>query len=379
MDGVEPAGRGEGAEAPGDPDAPGPPADDPVAGDETPWAPAPAGCIDDDADGACVADDCDDDNRGVRPGGFEACNGVDDDCDDATDEGLNDTVCGLGACRVTAPNCLDGRPNRCVPGPPSDELCDGIDDDCDGTVDEDAASDLCGVGACARSAECVGGQPGGCTPGEPVDEQCNDVDDDCDGTLNEGFAAEAVHSTYTELSAHHAFCNGSGSRIGAQCDAAMHRLCAARSCKTSGFGPLENSGDVAHVGCVIGERLDPSWAELAAAHDVCDGSREQRGPNCNAAIHRFCAGAGFVSGFGPVWVAGDQAQITCLRSAVAEVVHTTYAELAGHHPPCNANPQRIGPDCNAAISRLCRSRGFSTGYGPVENSGGAAAVTCVRP
>jgi hypothetical protein len=212
-----------------------------------------------------------------------------------------------------------------------------------------------------------------------MQESCNDVDDDCDGVLNEGFGAEAVNSTYTELQRHHALCDGLGGRIGPECDAAMHRFCAARGCKNSGFGPLENSGDVAHVGCVQGVRLDPTWAELAAAHEVCDGQRERRGTNCNAAIHRFCSRSGFVSGFGPVWIAEDQVQITCLTAAVGEVVHVTYPELSQHHGPCNANPQRMGPDCNAAISRLCRSRGFQTGFGPVESSGDAAVVTCVRP
>ena len=157
----------------------------------------------------------------------------------------------------------------------------------------------------------------------------------------------------------------------------MHRLCAAQPCKDSGFGPLENSGDVAHAGCVTGERLDPSWAALALAHEGCDGAGERRGPSCNAAIHRHCQSAGFVTGFGPVWATGDGAQITCLAQASME--STTYSSLTRHHPPCDGVGQRMGPDCNAAISRFCRSLGAATGFGPVENSGDSALVACVTP
>jgi len=79
----------------------------------------------------------------------EVCNGVDDDCDGAVDEGLGTIACGTGQCQNTVPACVGGSPNNCTPGAPSAETCDGIDNDCDGTVDEG--------NPCPMGFICVGG------------------------------------------------------------------------------------------------------------------------------------------------------------------------------------------------------------------------------
>jgi hypothetical protein len=56
----------------------------------------------------------------------EVCNGLDDNCNGAIDEGIN---------------CTPG----CVPTDPVDE-CNGIDDDCDGAIDEGFLSSYCTAG-----------------------------------------------------------------------------------------------------------------------------------------------------------------------------------------------------------------------------------------
>ena len=38
-----------------------------------------------------------------------------------------------------------------------------------------------------------------------------------------------------------------------------------------------------------------AYAELSSHHAPCDGVGERWGPNCNAAIHRYCSAHGFVS------------------------------------------------------------------------------------
>ena len=111
----------------------------------------------------------------VTPG-TETCNGLDDDCDNAVDEGLG------ASCTCT----------------PTTEVCNNQDDDCDGNVDEGALPGVgteCGfgVGECAPGAlacqagqlVCVGGQG-------PVTEVCNTLDDDCDS-----FTDEVALSCYT--------------------------------------------------------------------------------------------------------------------------------------------------------------------------------------
>ncbi|HRI69499.1 MAG TPA: MopE-related protein, partial [Polyangium sp.] len=121
--------------------------------------------------------------------GSEACNGLDDDCNGTVDNGIAPLNCGVGACAVTAPGCVNGTPGTCTPGQPNTETCNGIDDDCNGTVDNGIAPLNCGVGACAVTAPgCVNGMPGTCTPGQPNTETCNGIDDDCDGTVDNGIA-----------------------------------------------------------------------------------------------------------------------------------------------------------------------------------------------
>ncbi|MDW8247054.1 MAG: hypothetical protein RMJ84_10795 [Sandaracinaceae bacterium] len=119
-----------------------------------------------------------------------------------------------------------------------------------------------------------------------------------------------------------------------------------------------------------------TYSHLQSLHPQCNGSSERWGANCNSAIHRFCSRDGCTqSGFGPVENSGDHLQVICING---QVIHTTYSALSGHHPSCNGTAERWGANCNAAIHRFCRSIGFESGFGPVENSGGNATIVCAR-
>jgi hypothetical protein len=124
------------------------------------------------------------------PLAMEQCNGLDDTCNGAVDEGLGSSSCGVGACARVAQNCLGGMTQTCKPGDAGTELCNNIDDDCDGIVDDHIvpATLTCGVGACQRTvASCAGGVTQTCTAGSPGTEVCNGIDDNCNGMTDETF------------------------------------------------------------------------------------------------------------------------------------------------------------------------------------------------
>jgi len=116
----------------------------------------------------------------------EICDGKDNDCDTAIDEGLGSTTCGVGACVVSVDNCVGGQVQVCLPGTPGTEVCDLVDNDCDGVADEDLGVSTCGVGACSVAVlNCVDGQVQECVPGTPTAETCDLLDNDCDGVADE--------------------------------------------------------------------------------------------------------------------------------------------------------------------------------------------------
>ncbi len=148
----------------------------------------------------------------------EQCNNIDDDCDGQTDEGLPLNACG-GPCGAPVPEEIcDGIDNDCdglidtndpsyATGPDGScpctvEICDGIDNDCDGLIDTNDPDYQVPAGGCGGFPNVGQCQPGHwecgpnpdngnrteeyCTGGVgPEPETCNGLDDDCNGEIDD--------------------------------------------------------------------------------------------------------------------------------------------------------------------------------------------------
>jgi hypothetical protein len=159
----------------------------------------------------CTAVECNSNNQVVSA--ETLCDGVDNDCDGATDENLismvnncgacgNDCadvagehvaslVCVLGECRVNKCEAgyhnLDGNLSceygSCIETGSEGTVCNGVDDDCDGLTDNGAATT----------------------------EVCDGVDNDCDGQTDEGMTAPDIcNSRCPAATSHVSQCYGAG-------------------------------------------------------------------------------------------------------------------------------------------------------------------------
>jgi hypothetical protein len=167
------------------------------------------------------SDDCDDSRDTVAPGALEVCDGLDNDCDDDTDEdvtttffldgdddGYGDAGFTIAACEPPdsyTDNALDCNDTDASVHPAGTEACDGVDNDCDGEIDEDSATDALtyyrdadadGFGTITDPASACAVPTGFVDNAHDCDdhdndihpdaaEHCDEEDNNCDGSIDE--------------------------------------------------------------------------------------------------------------------------------------------------------------------------------------------------
>ncbi|HEX6245263.1 MAG TPA: MopE-related protein, partial [Polyangiales bacterium] len=263
--------------------------------------------------------DCNDASAAVRPGLSDAlCNGVDNDCDGATDENYVSASCATGQagiCSAGTQQCSTGVVTCVRTLTPSldDSLCNGLDDDCSGQVDEDYAPSSCGtglLGVCsAGTSQCsAGAESCGQNVAASGSDACDGLDNDCDGSSDENF-------------------------VSASCSTGLPGICAA--------GTTQCSAGV------------PSCAQttLAAASDAsCNGTDD----DCNGQVDEDYAPHATSCGVGACAASGTS-------SCVAGVEGSSCS--AGSPAASDASCDGVDDDCDGQADEDYASQATSCGQG----------------
>jgi hypothetical protein len=242
-----------------------------------------------DGDGFCPSDqcddtslfggDCDDSNPDANPAAAEACDGIDNDCDDRIDEAFD--VDQDGFFDGLAPECilnyppemLDCNDQLAVINPGAEEACDGTDTDCNGIVDDGLDVDNDGYRICDTPADCDDADPN-IYPNAP--EICNGEDTNCNGFPDDGVGLEFSDTDGDGWSE----CSGDCDDTEFTVNPGVVEACddTDNDCDGEVDEGLDNDGDGipgAHPGCLAAfgavDCDDDNPALYPGAPEICDG------------------------------------------------------------------------------------------------------------
>jgi len=303
-----------------------------------------------------------------QPRGDEQCNGIDDDCDGATDEGFavgeacdgpDSDECANGTTTCTS----DGSGTECVNEDPEGivETCNNADDDCDGDTDEE----LVGCG-------CTGG-------GTPREETCNRVDDDCDGEIDDGIAdcqCSGGNPPGTEV------CDGvdndcdeeidEGFAVGEPCDGPDSDECAngTTTCTSDGSGTEcvnEDPADIVETCNNIDDNCDGSTDEslvgcgCTAGGTPSDETCNDIDDDCNGEIDDGLVGCGCTGGGTPSGETCNNIDDDCDGEIDEELIG---CGCTGGGTPSGETCNNIDDDCDGEIDEELIACGCTGGGTP---------------
>ncbi len=315
----------------------------------------------------------------------EICNDIDDDCDGITDEGVAPRCYegpagseGVGVCRAGYEPCDGELAGACVDQVvPGDEICNGLDDDCDGGTDEGlvrgcygGAPETEGVGPCrAGSQACVDGVWGACDGAVlPAAEGCDGADDDCDGATDEGLANRCyggpagtdgigvcVAGTTTcaggrfgaceaEVTPEAEVCDGADDDCDGGTDEGTDRPCYGGPAGTAGVGNCRAGVEA----CVEGAYAGECAGEVRPVEEGCEGSDEDCDGETDEALVRPCYD-------GPEGTAGVGRCVAGERSCAAGAFGDCAAQVVPVVEACNDVDDDCDGETDEALSHACYS------------------------